>query len=294
MVTTTAVLTVKKAKTSKASSEHKPLAYSAPMDFDDDFDDNETPPRPPMHDDNADPIVPPRQVSTRPGPMRTKGEIVLHTRAAHRLFYGRRRDDAKKIKPIIGLVRFSSNVNSIFESAASDDPYADATLLKIEDRLSATNKRVIDNIEALEQLLGGMEGLSICGNASVTPVTLPVEFKTVYGFMGARLLGQYDKLVRLGLVARHVGLLYADDWSKLIGKPGSKIREVFWISAGYRYTGVTRNDVAANNEVARRAATKYGELPQDVMKGVHRARHAPVIAAERIRMQVSESTESVS
>lgn len=247
-------------------------------DFDDDAFEDETPsPRPPTHEDDADPIVPPRQVSNRPGPLRTQGEIVLHTRAAHRLFYGRRRDDKAKIKPIIGLVRFSTNVNGIFECAAHDDPWADAVLLKIEDRFAATNKLVKENIEVLDQLLDGMEGLNICCNESVKPVTLPVEFKTVYGFMGARLLGQYDKLVRLGLVARHVGLLFADDWGKLVGTPGRNIREVFWLSSTYRYTGVTRNDVAANNEVARRAAGKYGELPQDVLRGLRRAKHAPVI-----------------
>ncbi len=248
-------------------------------DFDDEaFEDDDTPAsKPPVHEDNADPIVPPRQVSTRPGRMRTQGEIVLHTRVAHRLFYGRRRDDKAKIKSIIGLVRFSTNVNGIFECAANDDPWADAVLLKIEDRFTAANKLVKENIEVLEQLLDDMEGLSICLNESVKPITLPVEFRTVYGFMGARLLGQYDKLVRLGLVARHVGLVFADDWGRLVFAPGRKIREVFWLSSAYRYTGVTRNDVAANNEVARRAAAKYGELPQDVLKGLRRAKHAPVI-----------------
>lgn len=249
-----------------------------PDDFDDDaFEDDVPSPRPPTHEDGADPIVPPRQVANRPGPMRTQGEIVLHTRAAHRLFYGRRRDDKANIKPIIGLVRFSTNVNGIVECAANDDPWADAVLLKIEDRFTAANTLVKENIDVLEQLLDGMEGLSICLNESVKPVTLPVEFKTVYGFMGARLLGQYDKLVRLGLVARHVGLVFADDWGRLVGTPGRNIREVFWLSATYRYTGVTRNDVAANNEVARRAVAKYGELPQDVLKGLRRAKHAPII-----------------
>lgn len=266
-----------KAKAGAVISDiERPVDYTS-AEFDEAFEEDETPPRPPVHEDNADPIVPPRQVSNKPGPMRTQGEIVLHTRAAHRLFYGRRRDEKQGIKPIIGLVRFSTNVNAIVECAANNDPWADDVLLKIEDRFSAANAVVKENIEALGQLLDGMEGLSICCNESVKPVTLPVEFKTVYGFMGARLLGQYDKLVRLGLVARHVGLLFADDWGRLVGKPGSKIREVFWLSATYRYTGVTRDDVAANNEVARRAADKYGELPQDVLEGTRRARHAPVI-----------------
>lgn len=250
--------------------------YLAP-EFDEAFEENVPPVRHPTHKDNADPIVQPRLVANRPGPMRTQGEIILHTRAAHRLFYGRRQDEKQGIKAIIGLVRFSTNVNAIVGCAANNDPWADAVLLKIEERFSAVNALVKGNIEALDQLLDGMEGLSICFNESVKPVKMPVEFKSVYGFMGARLLGQYDKLVRLGLVARHVGLLFEDDWGRLIGKPGSSVREVFWLSATYRFTGATRDDVAANNEAARRAVAKYGTLPQDVLEGTRRARHAPVI-----------------
>ena len=268
-----------------AALKTKVLGRSAPVDFvgtdfDDDFGE-EKPVSQPTHEDNADPIVPPRQVSAHPGPIRTQGEIVLHTRTAHRLFYGRRRDDKKKIIPIIGLVRFTININGIFQCAANNDPYADAILLQIEDQFSAANTLVAENIQALEQLLDSMDGLNICGHGSVNPITLPVEFKTVYGFMGARLLGQYDKLVRLGLVANHVGLLYADDWNKLIGRVGSKVREVFFLSTQYSYTGVTRDDIAANNEVARRAATKYGELPQDVVDGTRRAKRAPFIRTWR-------------
>lgn len=263
----------KKPTPSHIGTGHR-VDYTSP-EFDEAFEGDDEPQRVPTHEDGADLIVPPRLVATRPGPIRTQGKIVLHTRAAHRLFYGRRRDDKKGIKPIIGLVRFAVNVNKIFDSSAKNDPYSDAILLKIEERFIAVNTLVKENIEALEQLLGGMEGLNICGDESTNPVELPVEFRTVYGFMGARLLGQYDKLMRLGLVARHVGLLLSDDWGRLIGKAGSKIREVFWLSATYHYTGVTRDDIAANNEVARRAAEKYEELSQDVMEGTRRARHAP-------------------
>lgn len=263
----------------KSTVPTAPQNYLSYVDDDNDFDDDVPTSHPPTHEDNADPIVPPRQVSTRPGWVRTKAEIVLHTNIAHRLFYGRRRNDKEKIKAIIGLVRFSINVNNIFECASHDDPWADAVLVDIEKRFSATNKLVKENTEVLDQLLDGMEGLRICINESVSPVTLPVEFRTVYGFMGARLLGQFDNLVRQGLVARHVGLIFKDDWGKLVMEAGKKIRDLFFLSTRYRYTGVTRNDVATNNEIARRALEKNGKLSQNILEGAHefRAKHAPYI-----------------
>jgi integrating conjugative element protein (TIGR03761 family) len=247
-------------------------------EFDEAFEEK-APIRVETHADNADRIVQPRYVSNRPGPMHTKGNIVLHTRAAHRLFYGRRKDEKLGIKPIIGLVRFSTNVNNIYELAAKDDPYADAVLVQLEKKFSVLDKLIKDHIATCEDLLSSMEGLTIETQESVKPITLPVEFRTTYGFMGARLLGQYDLLVRLCLSARHVGLLFSDDWGRLVGTTGSKIRELFWLSTSYRYTGVAREDVKANTALAQLAKDKYGELPQSIIEGTQRPQYAPMISS---------------
>jgi integrating conjugative element protein (TIGR03761 family) len=247
-------------------------------DFDEDFAE-EAPSRLETHEDNADRIVQPRYVSNRPGPMHTKGSIVLHTRAAHRLFYGRRKDEKQGIKPIIGLVRFSTNVNNICELAAKDDPYADAVLVQLEKKFNTLDKLIKDNVTTCEDLLSSMDGLTIETQESVKPIVLPVEFRTTYGFMGARLLGQYDRLVRQCLSARHVGLLFSDDWGRLVGTTGRKIRELFWLSTSYRYTGVGRSDIKARTRLAQQAIDKYGELPQSIIDGTQRAQYAPMISS---------------
>lgn len=247
----------------------------------------------PVHEDNADPIVPPRQVSNRPGRMRTQAEIILQTHIAHRLFYGRGHNNEEGLMPIIGLVRFSSNMNAIMGCAENDDPWADAMLIKIEDQFAAANVLIKKHIETMKNLMDGeeMEGINICHHGSLKPITVPMEFRTVYGFMGARLLAKLDKMVELMLLARHFGLFFQDDWFAMLGLKdtrrrkgkkgaGTEVRFLFGLSAKYRYTGATRDDVAANNEVARRAAAKYGELPQDILEGTRRAKHAPVIRSK--------------
>ena len=244
-------------------------------DFDGFFDDDEGVVKTPSHEDNADPVVIPNLVSKKPGALRTRGEIILHTRLAHRLFYGRRKDEKKNLRPITGLVRFAINMNQISELAAKDDPYADQTLLQVEEKLIETEKLMKSNIAAVKDLLSDLDGITIKYNGSVEPVTVPLEFKTTYGFLAARLLHQYDTLVRMSQAAMHVGMMFEGDWAKVVRASGRKIRHVFGLSSGYRFSGVNRNDIAANNAAARAAKEKHGELPQSILDGSKRAKFAP-------------------
>ncbi len=244
--------------------------------FADEGDDSK--PKTPVHGDNADALVMPNLVSKRPGMLRTCGEFLIHTRSAHRLFYGRRKDEKQGIKPITGLVRFALNMNQLSDLAAQDDPYADAVLLKVEQQMTEAERLIKNHVAAVEELLSDMEGITISFHESVEPISVPLEFKTTYGFLAARLLGQYDKLVRLAQSAMHVGLFFQEDWARVVRKSGSVIRHVFGLSSSYRYTGVKRDDIAANNAVARRAIDQYGELPQAILEGSKRAKYAPLIA----------------
>lgn len=234
-------------------------------------------PKQAVHEDNADTLVTPNLVNKHPGMLKTQGSLVIHTRSAHRLFYGRRRDDEKGIRPIVGLVRFALNMNQICLLAAADDPYADAVLLEVENKLEACNKTIGDYVAELEALIADIDGISIDVYDSVEPVTVPLEFKTTYGFLGARLVSQYDKLIRLAQSAKHVGLFFKEDWSRIVGNTGRMIRHVFQLSSNYRFTGVKRDDIAANTAVAQSAIEKYGELPQVILEGETRAKYAPAI-----------------
>jgi integrating conjugative element protein (TIGR03761 family) len=245
-------------------------------DLDELFFTDEKKPKP-SHADNADTLVTPNLVNKRPGMLRTKGELTIHTRSAHRLFYGRRRDDKNSVKPIIGLVRFALNMNQICDLAAADDPYADAALLKVEEKLEECKRIIMGHVAELEDLLSDTDDISIDFHESVEPIKVPLEFKTTYGFLAARILSQYDKLVRLAQSAKHVGLFFQEDWARVVRKSGSLIRHAFLLSASYRFTGVKRDDFAANNAVARRAIDKYGELPQFILEGGKRSKYAPAI-----------------
>ena len=246
----------------------------------------------PTHEDNADPINDPKLVSTKPGAIKTQGQFIVHTKLAHRLFYGRKKgtqiiqengkEVKKQIKPIIGVTRFGTNINDIYRLASFDEPYADAKLIEIEEGLKQAKELLLENIEALRQLLGEMTEMQINPAFSIKPITLPLEFSTpFFGYEATRIVKNYDRLVLLALTTKQTGDILDSDWNRIVNKTGSKIRSVFLMSTQYRFTGVTRDDMAANNEKARSAIEKYGELPQDILEGRKRAKHAPKIRSNK-------------
>ena len=86
--------------------------------------------------DNADPVVDYTTAASRPGLLRGSASLDIQTRQAQRLVYGRRHTESKE--HIIGLVRFGMNMKRIWSSAGRDDPYADWTLLQVEESLNST------------------------------------------------------------------------------------------------------------------------------------------------------------
>lgn len=237
------------------------------------------------HPDGADTIVSPRSVRDRPGRLTTEGNITLHTRQAHKLFYGRRAEPQKKIFPVVGLVRFASNVGSIWAASEADDPYADLALIEIEHEFEDAEKVLAQYAKSLDDLLANeVDGINVSVMHSAKPVVLDLQFFSPWSYQGARLLAKYDKLVLKCLTAKHVGLMFDEDWERVVVRSGTRIRAMFQRSQFWRATGVTRNDIAANNQVAQRAEEIYAKhlqqmlvMPDDVLRGEKRARMAPKV-----------------
>ena len=231
--------------------------------------------RKPEIPDQADPIVPYSDVVNTPGHTVTEGEITLHTRMGHRLFYGRRREGS--VQPIIGLVRFVSNTNGICEAARLDDPYADWRLLQIEESLVSAEAATREYLATVRELLddGDARRVRVKSLGSVKPATFRLSFQYAYGFRGADLLALFDQLAESALSAKHVGRLFSDDWNRTVNQSARMVRHLFALSASFRYSGASRDDIAANNARGREAVAKYGELPADVLQGERRPLLAP-------------------
>lgn len=225
--------------------------------------------------DNADPAVDYKTVADRPGTLRGTACLVIQTRQAQRLVYGRRQSGEQP--GIIGLVRFGMLMKRLWVSAMLDDPYADWYLLQIDDTLEAGRVEIQRAKAQMDELLDSTRGVEIAVAHSLKPARVPLQFANPYGYMGAYLVGDYDELVCAALTARHVGLLDRDGAERLLHRGGRLIRRAFLLPTQWRHCAVDRTDLQQNNQRAQAARTAMGDLPQDVLDGTHRARHAPEI-----------------
>ena len=244
--------------------------------------------------DNADPVVDYTTAASRPGLLRGSASLDIQTRQAQRLVYGRRRTENKE--HIIGLVRFGMNMKRIWSSAGRDDPYADWTLLQVEEALNSTREFINTLRQETESLLeAAATGVQINIAHSLEPVRVPLQFANAFGYMGAYLIADFDQLVCAILTGRHVGLIQRGNSDKALHNCARRVRHAFALSGLWKFTLVTRTDIRNNTPIAlkaKEAMAIMGELPQEVLDGSCRARIAPEInATDAPSLEEAEDTE---
>lgn len=245
--------------------------------------------------DNADPVVDYTTAASRPGLLRGSASLDIQTRQAQRLVYGRRRTESKE--HIIGLVRFGMNMKRIWSSAGRDDPYADWTLLQVEESLNSTRDYINTLRQETESLLETAAiGVQINIAHSLQPVRVPLQFANAFGYMGAYLIADFDQLVCAILTGRHVGLIQRGNSDKALHNCARRVRHAFALSGLWKFTLVTRTDMRNGTPIAlkaREAMAIMGELPQEVLDGNQRARIAPEInSADSPLPDVAEDPET--
>lgn len=228
-----------------------------------------------------------------PGSIHTGAQIKIHSRLAHSFFFGReaevefvgekKKERVVKKEGIVGLIKFGHNMKYIWDMAAADDPYADARLLDVEAALNKASEAVKAGIGQVDDLIGDLGNISIGDTRSTKPVDLPLSFRTPYGFLAARLLSDFDDLVLKVLAGMHMGFIMHDDMGLLYKRIGKKIRHAFHLSGNFRGSGTCRDDFAANNKKAQIALSRYGQLDDDILSGVRRAKISPRIEREDLR-----------
>ncbi|MBP1152233.1 PFL_4669 family integrating conjugative element protein [Methylocaldum sp. RMAD-M] len=218
-----------------------------------------------------------RQESPSPAPLRSDAVLCVQTRQAQKLVTGRSGTADGGTTAIVGLLAFGNRMRMLWLAAEQDDPYADVTLLRIEDELQTARAFIQEKAKELRRILSGMDGVRVDLAYSLQPIEVPLRFSNPYGYMGAYLIADYDELARTVLTARHVGLIDRDKAQEMLNGAGRAIRRTFQLVTAWRYTGVTRDDLRQMTQAAARARALMGELPQDVVEGERRARHAPAI-----------------
>lgn len=209
------------------------------------------------------------------GKLRSDIEMTLHTFHAARLWSGRKPNTGDKHQGVLGLTGFVHITSRITRASAEDDPYADWMLIQIEERLEKGKVRIAEIRDEIKTILAKIpRQLNISENLNMSPARIPLYVNTPLGFQGAYLLIEFDEMVRDLLLAQHVGLIGRENKEVLINQGAHQVRSLFALTQNYRYTGCSRDDIAANNAKARETIEKYGLPPQDITEGIRRSKYS--------------------
>lgn len=228
----------------------------------------------------------------RPGVLRGQSVMTVKTHLAQQLVFGRPaspRADGKRA--IIGLIGFAGMLKSIFTGAKLDDPYADKWLLEIEAAIDAAAAELAELRNSVEHSLAVRPDVHHTVAQSVKPIEVPLYFSNQLAFRAAYLVNDFDMLVCAIQTAKHVAAITTTKSNELIQRGSKTIRRTFASAIGYRYTGVSRADVAHRTARAGAAFERWGELPREVLDGTRRAEYGPPLPAESYARHFSADAE---
>lgn len=208
-----------------------------------------------------------------PGVLRGQVWLTIQTWQAQQLVRGR---NGRPDKPaIMGLVGFADRLRMIWQAARNDDPYADWWLIKVHEALESASQLITTQQKELDARFDQMTAIEVTVAASSRPCRMPLRFANPYAYRGARLIAQYDTLVRTVLTGTHIGLLDSEISDGLLKPCTRKIRGAFALPQNYRALGIDREAVHKGTGKAAQAAERMGVVPDDVLRGERRAPLAP-------------------
>jgi len=149
---------------------------------------------------NADPLV----SDTQAVAMGSIGHLIadesdvleVHTREAYRLFIGVSRSDTRKYGITSGK-RVAAILRSIWNLSANDNPYADWFLISVTEQIETLIKNIRNASNAYEEQVAELDkrGLKLTILKSSNPVSVPMEFRSPYGYM----ISELERLQYLSL-----------------------------------------------------------------------------------------------
>ncbi|MCU7943552.1 MAG: TIGR03761 family integrating conjugative element protein [Candidatus Thiodiazotropha sp. (ex Cardiolucina cf. quadrata)] len=223
--------------------------------------------------ENTDTATGSKQAADGPGTLRGQAWLKVQTRQAQQLIKGR---SGSVDKPaIIGLMGFADRLRVIWQAARDDDPYADWWLIKVHEALDQAREFIGRHQEELDKQLAQMSAMEVEIAQSLKPYRIRLQFANPYAYQGARLIVDYDTLVRTVLTCRHIGLLENEAAEGIVKLSARKVRGTFVVPQGYRLLGIDRKSLKQNSGMDSRACQLMGELPEQVLSGEQRAPLVP-------------------
>ena len=210
-------------------------------------------------------------------------EIELATRPALRLWQGR--EKTTKRHGILGLPGFCKIVRGIEQAVRDDDPYADYHYHRIEQAIEDLTFDLDSELKDIQSFIDENipPAMRLPDIGSKSPVVVPIRFASRLGFQLVYQLLKLDQIVLKVLLANHIGLLPNKEKFETLARVEKRVRSVLHSVFNYRHTGVTRDDMASNNQKARKAKDLMGDLETGYLDGTLRSVNAPPLPMKRLQ-----------
>ena len=181
-----------------------------------------------------------------------------------------------------GLLEFTRRVRGVYVDASHNNPYADWTLLKVEEDIKTLRESIDRHRTQLREKLSELDDDVLEPAVADEPHRDQVEFDTPYAYVLGVALAEFDSLVREAMTAAHTGAIRPRERTGIFQAITRQIRRTLMTPHHYVRTRITRGSVrqedAAQIEILE--TRMGGSLPHDVLSGERRGEFAPDIVEE--------------
>lgn len=223
-------------------------------------------------------------------PLRTVDDITikLSSRAAVRLWEGKKK--AQGTYSVLGVPGFCKMLRGIEDAIRKDDPYADYHFHQIELAIAALHVELNQELKAINEIIESSSSsqMTIPELESRNPVVYPVRFASRMGFLFVRQLLLLDQIYLKYAQAHYIALVSTKEKATFGNKIERKMRGLMNLVFRFKNCEVSRDDMAAGNQVAQRAIDKMGEIPKGYLTGEVRSEEAPYLPAKRMAVLNSQ------
>lgn len=225
---------------------------------------------------------------TRAGALKSTLTVQLHTQYAILLWEGRQRQNESKKPQIVSMPQVIAMAGKINSDSGNDNPYADSTMLVLEQAIERSTTRLQKTVMELEQILSSLPNqVTMSDVCSVSPLNIGVFSRTPLGYRCVWLLVGFDQLAMKAFQAWHYGLISRQKRDDLLSQGGHWVRQVYGVVQQYRSVAVTRDDIRLQSPAGIEAAIRLGEPDADVLNGVKRSTFSPPLRESGVSTSAS-------
>lgn len=226
--------------------------------------------------------------SKRIGKLQSEISGTIHTKQAAQLIHGaditnNSKNKSDKKHKAIGLYNFSVKCSKLESSIKKDDPFADCIFYHIHEEVNLERKQLAERVLQFKNWIDDSvpKNLSLSEAINLKPLKLDFKFNSTMAFQILFLILELDEYFKLIKLAQHVALIQPNAANKMIQDNMRLARRIMSNINLYKHSDVTRNDVVANNQRARKAAESMPMIAmnEQFITGELRSKLAPHIAS---------------